>query len=383
MAGPLAIRAVSAYPPPCRMSQPSSIPTVSDDAAAAVPRRWLPPLRAFGVAWPVLALGLLLAFDGCFTTGFFHVGTRDGRLFGTPVDVLHRASPVVLLAVGMTGVIATGGVDLSVGATMAIAGTVAAVWVRGPVDAGNLPTTAGGHVVVALALAVAAAAACGAWNGVLVAGFGIQPIVATLILMEAGRGVAELLSGGQTVTLAGDPLRWLYHVPPGRGLYQRLIYPLPLDVPEAIAVAAGVGWLARRTAVGLFLEAVGGNPLASRYAGVDARAVTFAAYVACGVTAGLAGLVETADLSAAPIGLGLTRELDAILAVCLGGTALAGGRFSLAGSVVGAVIIPTLFETIQLTHFRGRQIPDQWFLVAKAAVIVVVCVLSGVPKRRA
>ena len=355
------------------MSQPSDPLNPPADSSPTPPRR-----RAWGVLWPVAALGLVLAFDACFTTGFFHVGVVDGRLFGTPVDVLHRASPVVLLAVGMTGVIATGGVDLSVGAVMAIAGTVAAVWVRGPVDAGNLPTGRGGHVAVAVAVAVAAAGACGAWNGLLVAGLGIQPIVATLILMEAGRGVAELVSGGQTVTLAGNPLAWLYHLPAG----PRLLHAVPLDVPEALAVAVLCGWLARRTAAGLFLEAVGGNPLASRYAGVNVRAVTFAAYVACGVTAGLAGLVETADLSAAPIGLGLTRELDAILAVCLGGTALAGGRFSLAGSVVGAVVIPTLFESIQLVHVRGHQIPDQWFLVAKAAVVIAICVVNGIGRRR-
>ncbi len=355
------------------MSQSTDTPSLPENSSPTPPRR-----RAWGLLWPVAALGLLLAFDACFTTGFFHVGTVDGRLYGTPVDVLHRASPVVLLAVGMTGVIATGGVDLSVGAVMAIAGTVAAAWVRGPVDAGGLPTGPGGHVAVALMLAVAAAAACGAWNGLLVAGFGIQPIVATLILMEAGRGVAELISGGQTVTLAGNPLSGLYHLSGG----PRLLHALPLDVPEALGVALLAGWLARRTAIGLFLESVGGNPLASRYAGVNVRGVTFAAYVACGVTAGLAGLVETADLSAAPIGLGLTRELDAILAVCLGGTALAGGRFSLAGSVVGAVVIPTLLETIQLVHVGGRQIPDQWFLVAKAAVVIAICVVNGLGRRR-
>ena len=360
-----------------------SQPTFLSPAAADPPTRWrLPPLRAFGVGWPLAVLAALLLFDHHFAPGFFAVATRDGRLYGTPIDLLHRASPTVLLAVGMTGVIATGGVDLSVGATMAIAGTVAAVWVRGPVDAGNLPTGPGGHVAVALILAVAAAAACGAWNGLLVAGFGIQPIVATLILMEAGRGVAELISGGQTVTLAGDPLRWLYHLPAGPGWVNRWLGPLPLDVPETILIVIVAAYLARRTAVGLFLEAVGGNPLASRYAGVNSRGVTFAAYVACGVTAGLAGLLETADLGAARIGLGLTRELDAILAVSLGGTALAGGRFSLAGSVVGAVIIATLFETIQLVHLRGQQIPDQWFLVAKAVVIVVICVVTGATRRR-
>jgi simple sugar transport system permease protein len=127
----------------------------------------------------------------------------------------------------------------------------------------------------------------------------------------------------------------------------------------------------------VFLEAVGNNPLASRYAGVGVKRVKFVAYALCGVTAAAAGLLEAADLDAARIGLGTARELDAILAVSLGGTALAGGRFSLLGSVVGAVVISTLNQTIQLTHFRGRQIPDEWFQVAEAVVIIATFLLQS------
>jgi ribose/xylose/arabinose/galactoside ABC-type transport system permease subunit len=324
--------------------------------------------------WPLAALALLLAYDGAFTEHFFRVRLgQDGRLFGTPVDVLHHASSLVLLALGMTLVIATGGVDLSVGATMAIAGTVAAVWVRDH----------GGGATLGCGLAVLAGAACGAWNGLLVAVVDVPPIVATLILMRAGRGVAELLGSNQTVTLTGTPLGWLSHVPawPGTGvahwLYARLAYPVPLDVVWAVAAIVAIAWLTRRTALGLFLEAVGNNPLASRYAGVNARMVTFAAYLACGATAGFAGLLETADLNASPIGLGDSRELDAILAVTLGGTALAGGRFSLAGAVIGALTIVTLNQTIQLAHVRGRQIPNMWFQVVEAIAIMGVCLLQS------
>ncbi len=341
-------------------------------------RRWLPMLQGFRVVWPLAALALLLAYNLAFTPNFFRVGLADGRLYGTPVDVLHRAAPTVLLALGMTLVIATGGVDLSVGATMAIAGAVAAVWVRGPVDSGGLPTTPGGHVAIALCLAVLAALACGAWNGLLVAGFDIQPIIATLILMIAGRGVAQLISGGQTVTMTGDPLHWLHYLPAGGPwLTRRLLYPLPLDVLEAAVAIAVAVYLTRGTALGLFLESVGNNATASRYAGVNARGVRFVAYVACGLAAGAAGLLETADGNAATLTLGTTRELDAILAVSLGGTALAGGRFSLAGSVIGAVIISTLYKTILSTHVNGHQIPPQWFQVAEAVVIIVVCLLQS------
>jgi simple sugar transport system permease protein len=371
------------------MSQPTLTLPNTDETPSP---RWRPQLRAFRIVWPLLALGLLLAFNAAFTSGFFDVTHRDGRLYGTPVDVLHRASPTVLLALGMTLVIATGGVDLSVGATMAIAATVAATYVRGPVDSGGLPTTHGGNVIIALALALVAALACGAWNGLLVAVFDIQPIIATLILMIAGRGLSELINGGQNVRMPADSFRWLHYLPAGGGaVRQHLLYPVPLDVLWAIAAILAVSVITRRTALGLFIESVGNNAVASRYAGVRAGPVKFLAYAACGVTAGAAGLLETADLDSASLGLGVTRELDAILAVSLGGTALAGGRFSLAGSVVGAVIISTLQKTILLTHIHGRQIPNEWFQVAEAVVIVGVCLVqsdavrgtvSGLFKRR-
>ena len=375
------------------MTQTTTLP--DDEPMADAPRRRrLPPLRSFRVVWPLLALGLLLAFNGVFTAGFFHVGTADGRLYGTPVDVLHYAAPIVVLALGMTLVIATGGVDLSVGATMAIAGTVAAACVRGPVDSGGLPTGHGLPVFVAVVAAVAAALACGAWNGLLVAVFNIQPIVATLILMIGGRGIAELVSSGQPITLTqfGTPLAWLHYVVGGGGwVSRRLLYPVPLDVLWATLAILIVAVLTRRTALGLFLESVGNNAVASRYAGVNATLVKFVAYVTCGVTAGLAGLLVVGDQNSAALGLGNAKELDAILAVSLGGTALAGGRFSLAGSVVGAVIIGTLFQTVALTRIAGRQIPNEWFAVAEAIVILVVCLLqsdvlrariSGLVKRR-
>ena len=345
--------------------------------ATPLPRR-RPSLRSFRVVWPIAALALLLAFNVVFTQRFFDVGVRDGRLFGTPVDVLHYASPIVVLALGMTLVIATGGVDLSVGATMAIAATVAAVYVRGPVDSGGLPLRGPGSVIIALTLAVGAAVLCGAWNGLLVAVFDIQPIVATLILMVAGRGIAELISSGQTVTPAEDTFRWLHYLPPDvNWVCRHLFYPIPLDVLWAALAVVAIACLTRRTALGLFLESVGNNAVASRYAGVNARLVKFTAYVVCGVTAGVAGLLMAADVGAASIGLGVAKELDAILAVSLGGTALAGGRFSLAGSVIGAVMIGTLYETIQLTHIRGHQIPNQWFQVAEAVVILAVCLLQS------
>ena len=130
--------------------------------------------------WPLAALGLVLLFNFAFTAGFFQVEVKDGRLYGSLVDVLNRAAPVMLLALGMTLVIATGGVDLSVGAIMAIAGAIAALAVK-----------AGQPVPVAIILALGAALFSGLWNGALVSFLQVPPIVATLILMVSGRGVAQ------------------------------------------------------------------------------------------------------------------------------------------------------------------------------------------------
>ena len=346
----------------------SQTPTMSMLPADPLPRR-RPSLQSFRIVWPLAALGLLLGFNAVFTAHFFDLGYQNGRLFGTPLDVLHFASPIVLLALGMTLVIATGGIDLSVGATMAITATVSTMWFRHAPDHS-------GTVVVGCLLGLVAALACGAWNGLLVAVFNIQPFVATLILMIAGRGVAELLSD-QTITVPQFTLGWLHYLGTNDGFVHHLLYPLPLDLLWAAGAFVAVAVLTRWTALGLFLESVGNNAVASRYAGVNATGVKFAAYLVCGLTAGFAGLIDAGDLDASKIGLGTARELDAILAVSLGGTALAGGRFSLAGSVVGAVTIGTLNKTILQTHIRGHQIPNEWFMVAEAVVILIVCLLQS------
>src|SRR5262245_23434484 len=147
-------------------------------------------LTSSRLTWPLLALVALLLFNLLWTPGFFHVELKEGQLYGSLIDVLNRAAPVLLLALGMTLVIATGGVDLSVGAVMAIAGSAAALLIRDH----------GAGLPLILAVALGAAALAGAWNGLLVAACGVQPIVATLILMVAGRGVAQLLTGGQIIT---------------------------------------------------------------------------------------------------------------------------------------------------------------------------------------
>lgn len=315
-------------------------------------------------AWPLVVLGAVLLFNLLFTPGFFAVQMLDGRLYGSLVDVLNRAVPVLLLSVGMTLVIGTAGVDLSVGAVMAIAGSVAACLIAQP--EGNVLSglAVGASVPAIVGIALMVALACGLFNGLLVAYGGIQPIVATLLLMVAGRGVAQLLANGQIVTFQHPGFAAL-----GSGAVAGIPTPLWLFAGAFAVVVT----LVRGTAFGGFIEAVGSNPVASRLSGLDARTVKLAAYAICGVCAGLAGIVGTADIRAADANnLGLYLELDAILAVSVGGTALAGGRFSLAGTVIGAVLMQALTTTI-LT----RGVSPEATLVLKAAVVVAVCLLQS------
>lgn len=308
--------------------------------------------------WPLVALGLVLLFDALFLKGFFHLEVKDGHLYGSLIDILNRAAPIGLLALGMTLVIATRGVDLSVGASMAIAGAV-----------GALVITHHGSLSHAIVYGLLAGLGCGLWNGVLVAVLDIQPIVATLILMVAGRGVAQLLAQGQIITFEQPSFEFL-----GSGHLLRLPFPIWLVLLTFLVVAA----VTRLTALGLFIEAVGDNPVASRYSGVPTWVVKLLVYAVCGVCAGLAGLVMTADIKGCDASnIGLTYELDAILATVIGGTSLAGGRFYLVGSLLGAVLLQSVTTTIQTSN-----IAPEWNLVVKAAVIVVVCLLQSEPVRK-
>lgn len=340
------------------MQTPSSPP----QARAPLVQRML----SHPLFWPLLALFLLLLGNGLANPGFLALEWRDGRLYGNLVDIGNRAAPLVLVSLGMTLVIAVRGLDISVGAVLAIAAMVAA-WTIGRTtaggDAGLLPLWA------AIAAALGVAALCGLWNGLLVVRAGMQPIIATLILMVAGRGVAQLIGDGQILTIYYAPYAYI-----GNGFL--LGVPFSLFVVAAVFVALKL--LLERTALGLFVRAIGHNPVAAHVAGVRARAITLALYVFCGFSAGLAGLLVSSNVASADANnAGQLLELDAILAVALGGTALAGGRFSLAGSLVGALIIQTLTTTIYAVG-----VPPQVNLVVKALLVAAVLLLQSPEFRR-
>ncbi|WP_316238429.1 ABC transporter permease [Bradyrhizobium sp. SZCCHNR1015] len=303
-----------------------------------IPRRGL--AQAF-------ALIVILIIDRAVSPQFFNLHLQDGRLFGSVIDVLNRGTPVALLSLGMVLVIATGGIDLSVGAVMAIAGATAASLA----DTHSLP------VVIGAALAVGLV--CGLWNGILVAVLRIQPIVATLILMVAGRGIAQLITEGRIVTFTSPDLVWM-----GNGA----VLGLPTPVVIAIGMLLVTGAVVRGTALGLLIEATGGNARASELSGVGTRAMILSVYVWCGLCAALAGVIAAADIMGADANnAGLWLELDAILAVVIGGTSLFGGRFSLVLAVAGALIIQAMNTGILLSGY-----PPELNLLVKAVVVLAV-----------
>jgi ribose/xylose/arabinose/galactoside ABC-type transport system permease subunit len=284
------------------------------------------------------ALILLLIFNSIFTTNFLDVNNFR--------NILLQVAPTMLVAVGMTLVIATGGIDLSVGSVMAIASAVAA-------------TSLGYGAGVAVLLALIVAAGVGAFNGALISVFRIQPIIVTLAVLISGRGIAQVLSnGGQLIPFSNPSFEYL-----GKGI----IVGVPVQVIVMVLVVALAVFLMRATAFGRYVLAVGGNEAAARLAGIKTHRTKITVYALSGLLAGLAGLVETARLGASDAQkVGLNIELDAIAATVVGGTALVGGRATVLGTLVGALIMQVI-----TTSFNMRGYSVSWGFVIKAVIILI------------
>jgi len=325
-------------------------------------------LRDNKVFWPVVALALIMNFNVLFTPGFFNIEIKEGHLFGNLIDILNRGSALMLLGIGMTMVIATGGVDVSVGAVIAISGAMACVLINPQLATGlkqsedlikDFPLPPLPVVVLA---GVGVATLCGLWNGILVARLNIQPMVATLVLMVAGRGIAQLIVNGTILTVYYSPYFFI-----GNGYLLGL--PFTLFIVAAVYILAWL--LTRKTAIGLFVEAVGVNPRSSFVSGIDARNVKLMAYTFCGFCAGIAGLILSSNVKSADANtVGLNFELDAILAVVIGGTLMTGGRFSLMASIVGALVIQATTTTMY-----ALGVPAMAATAVKALVVLIVILL--------
>ncbi|MFX3632213.1 MAG: ABC transporter permease [Candidatus Pristimantibacillus sp.] len=309
--------------------------------------------------WPLAVLFALLLFNLLYSPDFFSIHMREGHLYGSLIDILNFGSPLIMVAIGMTLVIATKGIDLSVGSIVAISGAIACLIISKGADQSSL-----GILFAAVGVALVLSLALGFWNGVLISLTGIQPIIATLILMVAGRGVAQLITSGQIITVSNPSYEFI-----GAGS----LATLPFSIFIVAAVFAVAVLLTRKTALGLFIESVGCNPNASRLAGIKAKTVLFAVYMFCGLCAGIAGLILSSNVSSADgNNAGLWYELDAILAVVIGGTSLNGGRFYLTGTLIGALIIQTLTTTIYMIG-----VSPEIILVVKAFVVLAVCLIQS------
>lgn len=310
--------------------------------------------------WPFVILLAIFVFNGIITGGsFFQMKIVDGHLYGRVIDIIRNGSKLMILAAGMTMVLATGGTDISVGSVMAISGAVACSIING-----SLFSAVGGNVAVAVCAAVAAGLLCGLWNGFLVAKIKIQPIVATMILMVAGRGIAQLITAGKIITVNSDAYYFI------NGGY---ILGLPFPVFIVLFVVLILILFTKKTAFGLFLESTGCNALASKFAGIHVDKIKLLVYTCCGTLAAVAGLIESAGIKGADCNnAGLMIEMDAILSVAVGGTSLSGGRFSIPASIAGALIIQSITTTVY-----ALGIPPEITQVVKAILVVVICLFQS------
>lgn len=321
-----------------------SIETVAARDGERRPGR--PPRLSLRAHGGLVALVVLLVFNALVTPNFLQLQT----LFVN----ISQVATIAIVAIGMTLVIATGGIDLSVGAVMALAGALAPL-IFGSQFGIDHPTLG---LIAAFAVPLMAAVACGLFNGALVSVFNVQPIIATLILFISGRGIAQVLSNGNLQTFKNPDFSYL-----GIGK----ILGLPFQGWLALALALVVWWAITRTTFGRYLLAIGGNERAARLAGAPVRRVKIAAYVICAVLAGIAGLIVVAINSASDAARnGNLMELDAIAAAVVGGALLQGGRAPVFGAILGAVIIQLVKYTL-----LANGIEDEVALIAKAAIIVV------------
>ena len=309
--------------------------------------------------WGVIAIVLLLAINVIKDPGYLAIGYNEetGHLSGNLIDILRASAPILMIAVGMCLVVATSGIDLSVGSIMVVAGAVSMELLSG-MDG----TT--GNAALTLVIALGIATALGAVNGVLVSVVGLQPFISTLVMMLAGRGIAKVITGGQNTTADNDSFAWLAN---------GYVIGIPVVFLLSMAIVALVWVLVRRSALGLMLEAIGMDSRASRLAGVKRRSLQLTVYSASGLLAGIAGVFATASVMTVDVSrTGYQLELDAILAVVIGGTSLAGGKFSIGGAVIGGLLIATLDKTVVFLGVPASATP-----AFKAIVIVVLCLLQS------
>jgi simple sugar transport system permease protein/ribose transport system permease protein len=294
----------------------------------------------------VVALVALLVFNALFTPNFLQLQT----LFVN----ISQVATIAIVAMGMTLVIATGGIDLSVGAVMALSGALAPLIFQSQfgIDYPSL------GIAAAIGVPILVALACGLFNGVMVAKLNVQPIIATLILFISGRGIAQVLTNGNLQTFNNPSFSYL-----GTGK----VFGLPFQGWLALGIAVILFIVMSRTTFGRYVLAIGGNERAARLSGGPVARVKIGVYMICGGLAGIAGLIVVAINSASDAARnGSLMELDAIAAAVVGGALLQGGRAPIFGAILGAVIIQLVKYTL-----LANGVEDEVALIAKAGIILV------------
>lgn len=291
----------------------------------------------------------------------------DQLLSGRLITILNRGSEVAILAIGMTLVVsASAGTDISVGSVMSLCASFCCMLVAGfGVSAVESPEEFAMPLIVGLIGALLMGCVCGAFNGALVAYLNIQPMVATLILWSAARAIGLLLCNNLIV----------YVRVPEYQVFGGYIGFMPTPIIIAAICIVVVSLVLKHTAMGMYVQSVGINKKASRIAGLNSKRIIFMCYLLCGLCAGIAGIVNSSRISSADANnIGLNMELDAILAVALGGNSLGGGKFNLAGSIIGAYTIQAITTTMYNLGVSSAVAP-----VFKAVVVIVIVVIQAPP----
>ena len=313
---------------------------------------------------PILCLFLVLLINLFKDVSFFSVSIKNGVLYGRLIDVLNRGSEIAILAVGQTLVVAvSAGTDISVGSVMALAACGGCMVLTGY---GNTSVTTVLYPIgIGILVGIIYGIVCGMINGAMVAKLKIQPMVATLILFTAARAVGLLLCNNQITYIRYEPYKYLGNFLPG--------CPIPTPILVTVVVILIAELILKKSSLELYIQSVGINSRASRICGINSDMICFICYTICGLCAGIAGMIASSRIySADSNNIGLNYELDAILSVALGGNSLAGGKFNMAGSIIGAYTIQAITTTLLAMGVSTDQAP-----VFKAVIVVVIVVVQS------
>jgi simple sugar transport system permease protein len=315
----------------------------------------------------VLVMAINIIYDvscGNFAFNFFQISIRNGVLYGRIIDILNRGSEIAILAIGMTLVVsASAGTDISVGSVMSLSASFCCMLLAGyGVSSTN---TLAMPLIVGVLGGILMGLICGMFNGFLVAFLNVQPMVATLILYSAARAIGLLLCDNLIVYIRDDSFKIF-------GSYIGFI-PTPIVIALVCVIIAYI--ILNKTALGLYIQSVGINKKASRIAGLNSSKIIFLCYAVCGLMAGIAGIVASSRISSADSNnIGLNYEMDAILAVAIGGNSLGGGKFNLLASIIGAYTIQAITTTLYALGVSSDQAP-----VYKAIIVIIIVAIQATP----